>query len=113
MKTRLRMLLFLLLRFARGRDSGVEEIVIEDIAIMAKLNNKAALIYLKDYRQPDYLIDKTHLQFDLQSDITLVTSRLEIRRNPEAEFNKGQQIPLIPIKLDGVNLDLRSLAVDG
>jgi len=107
------MLLFLLLRFARGRDSGVEEIVIEDIAIMAKLNNKAALIYLKDYRQPDYLIDKTYLQFDLQGDVTLVRTRLEVRRNPSVELNKGEQIPLMPIKLDGVNLELRSLAING
>ena len=39
-------------------------------------------IYLTDYKQPDYLIDETHLTFELFEDHALVHSRLIIRHNP-------------------------------
>ena len=39
-------------------------------------------IRLQDYRQPDYLIDETHLTFELFEDHALVHSRLLVRRNP-------------------------------
>src|SRR5690606_26178386 len=38
-------------------------------------------IYLTDYRQPDYLIDETHLTFELFEDHALVHSRLLVRLN--------------------------------
>lgn len=40
-------------------------------------------IRLQDYRQPDYLIDETHLTFELFEDHALVHSRLSMRRNAE------------------------------
>lgn len=41
-------------------------------------------IYLKDYQVPDYLIDETHLTFELFEDHSLVHAQLVMRRNPEA-----------------------------
>ncbi|GMG86908.1 aminopeptidase N [Biformimicrobium ophioploci] len=64
-------------------------------------------IYLKDYRAPDYWIDETHLTFDLQPDATLVESRLKVRRN----LDQGNDLP--KLVLDGVELELVSVAIDG
>ncbi|SDK71387.1 aminopeptidase N [Microbulbifer yueqingensis] len=64
-------------------------------------------IYLKDYRVPDYLVDQTRLHFELQPSGTLVRSELHIRRNPAA----GEGLP--PLALDGVELELLSVAIDG
>ena len=40
------------------------------------------VIYLKDYQAPEYLIDETHLTFELFEDHTLVHAQLVMRRNP-------------------------------
>ncbi|WP_444904176.1 aminopeptidase N [Microbulbifer sp. CnH-101-E] len=64
-------------------------------------------IYLKDYQVPDYLVDSTDLHFELEPKATLVKSQLKIRRNPKA----GQGLP--PLLLDGVDLELLSIAIDG
>ncbi len=40
------------------------------------------MIYLKDYQAPEYLIDETHLTFELFEDHTLVHAQLVMRRNP-------------------------------
>ena len=56
------------------------------------------MIYLKDYQVPDYLIDETHLTFELFEDHTLVHAQLMMRRNPEA----GSGLP--PLVLDGQQL---------
>ncbi|GAB2505320.1 aminopeptidase N [Microbulbifer agarilyticus] len=66
-------------------------------------------IFLKDYQVPDYLIDRTDLTFDLDPQATLVKSRLQVRRNPAADAS-GE---LPPLWLDGVDLELLSVAVDG
>nr|WP_010131484.1 aminopeptidase N [Microbulbifer agarilyticus] len=66
-------------------------------------------IFLKDYQVPDYLIDRTELTFDLDPQATLVKSRLQVRRNPAANSNGS----LPPLWLDGVDLELLSVAVDG
>ena len=42
------------------------------------------VIHLKDYQAPDYLIDETHLTFELYEDRTLVHAQLVMRRNPAA-----------------------------
>ncbi|WP_308368068.1 MULTISPECIES: aminopeptidase N [unclassified Microbulbifer] len=68
-------------------------------------------VYLKDYRAPDYLVDSTRLHFELQPQDTLVKSRLQIRRNPAAESAPGEALP--PLLLDGVDLELLSLSIDG
>lgn len=65
------------------------------------------MIYLKDYQAPDYLIDETHLTFELFEDHTLVHAQLVMRRNPA----RGAGLPLLV--LDGQELELLSLSLDG
>ncbi len=64
-------------------------------------------VYLRDYRAPDYLIDATQLVFELHEDHAMVSSRLRLRRNPAA--GPGQS----PLVLDGRNLQLQELKLDG
>ncbi|MBD9484554.1 aminopeptidase N [Pseudomonas sp. PDM14] len=64
------------------------------------------MIYLKDYQAPDYLIDETHLTFELFEDHTLVHAQLVMRRNPAL----GADLP--PLVLDGQQLELLSVALD-
>ena len=59
-------------------------------------------VYLKDYQVPDYLIDETHLTFELFEDHSLVHAQLVMRRNPEA----GAGLP--KLVLDGQQLELLS-----
>jgi aminopeptidase N len=61
--------------------------------------------YLKDYQPPDFNISATHLEFHLDAARTRVVSRLQMHRcsaDPAAE-----------LVLDGVELDLLELRVDG
>ena len=68
------------------------------------------MIYLKDYQAPDYLIDETHLTFELFEDHTLVHAQLVMRRNPArgaglpALVLDGQQLELLSVSLDDVEL---------
>jgi len=64
------------------------------------------MIYLKDYQAPEYLIDETHLTFELFEDHTLVHAQLVMRRNPA----RGPGLP--PLVLDGQLLELLSLKLD-
>ena len=67
----------------------------------------AKTIYLSDYCPPDFLILKTELHFDLGDSATRVKSRLSMRRHPRAQV-KGS-----PLVLDGEDLELVSLSLDG
>ena len=62
-------------------------------------------IYLKDYQPPAYTIEQTELHFDLQPAATTVRSRLSVRR-----LAKSADAPLV---LDGEQLELLSVAIDG
>ena len=64
------------------------------------------VIHLKNYQVPDYLIDETHLTFELYEDRTLVHAQLVMRRNPEA----GTGLPRL--QLHGQDLELISLALN-
>lgn len=64
------------------------------------------VIHLKDYQVPDYLIDETHLTFELYEDRTLVHAQLVMRRNPEA----GAGLP--SLRLDGQDVELLSLSIN-
>ncbi|MBO5392405.1 MAG: aminopeptidase N [Pseudomonas sp.] len=64
------------------------------------------MIYLKDYQAPDYLIDETHLTFELFEDHTLVHAQLVMRRNPA----RGAGLPALA--LDGQQLELLSVSLD-
>jgi aminopeptidase N len=61
------------------------------------------MIYLKDYQAPEYLIDETHLTFELFDDHSLVHAQLVMRRNPA----RGSGLP--PLVLDGQLLELLSV----
>ena len=63
-------------------------------------------IRLQDYQAPDYLIDETHLTFELFEDHALVHSRLAMRRNAD------RQGVLPPLVLHGQELELVSAAFD-
>ena len=64
------------------------------------------MIYLKDYQAPDYLIDETHLTFELFDDHSLVHAQLVMRRNPA----RGAGLP--PLVLDGEQMQLLSVKLD-
>ena len=67
-------------------------------------------VYLKDYTPPPYLITHVHLEFVLEEEFTLVTSRLDVMRNPQANEKTttlvldGEELKLNYIELDGGSL---------
>src|SRR5450631_1918967 len=63
-------------------------------------------VRLKDYRVPDYLIDKVDLDVKLHPAATRVLARLHIRPNPQGR----SKAPLI---LDGDGLTAVKIALDG
>ncbi len=64
----------------------------------------ATTIFLKDYKEPTYLIEKTELRFDLFEDYTDVYSVLNFVANPNAEKSDSLQ-------LHGQDLELVSLSI--
>jgi aminopeptidase N len=64
-------------------------------------------VRLADYRPPAFMIDTVDLVFELDDTDTRVKSRLRVRRNPEASDRAA------PLQLDGEELELLSLALDG
>ena len=64
-------------------------------------------VRLAEYRPPDFLIDTVDLVFELGDSDTRVKSRLRVRRNPEGSDRA------VPLYLDGEELILLSLALDG
>jgi aminopeptidase N len=62
-------------------------------------------IRLEDYRPPDWLVDTVHLDVSLHPSGTRVRARLALRPNP--------QVPAAPLVLDGDELSLVSLRIDG
>ena len=60
--------------------------------------------FLKEYRQPDFTITKTDLDFTLKEGVTTVSSQLKFSR-----LTKDIKAPL---KLDGVDLKLVDLQID-
>jgi aminopeptidase N len=65
------------------------------------------VIRLADYKVPRFIVDTVDLVFDLGEDKTAVKARLAIRRNPDAADPKA------PLKLDGEDLELVSVALNG
>src|SRR6266851_3674628 len=62
---------------------------------------------LADYRPPEFLVDAVDLVFELGEADTSVAAHLTLRRNPEAAG------PGPPLRLDGDELELVALALDG
>ena len=63
-------------------------------------------MYLKEYRPPDDRVNRTELHFELFEDHALVTARLHLLRDPAV-------IDETPLELQGQELELLALAVDG
>ncbi len=66
-------------------------------------------IYLKDYTVPEYLIHSVALNFTLDDENTLVSSRLTLSRNPASQSRdtsltlSGENLKLIRVALDDGN----------
>ncbi len=60
--------------------------------------------YLKDYRAPDFTIDRCEIEFSIHDDHTRVVGQLQLRR-----LTGDKQAPL---KLDGVGLKLIDVMID-
>jgi aminopeptidase N len=66
-----------------------------------------AVTYLKDYLPPDHRILTANLQFDLDEERTLVKSLLVVHANYDPDKENR------PLKLDGRDLELLSVSIDG
>ncbi len=66
---------------------------------------KAKAVHLKDYRPPDYRIDHVRLEFLLDEETTRVLAQLDVTGS---DTSRGR-----PLVLDGRELDLKSIALDG
>ena len=64
-------------------------------------------IHLKDYTPPAFLISTVDLDVDIRDDDALVKATLAVARNPQAAGSKA------PFDLDGDELELLSVALDG
>ncbi|WP_018948939.1 aminopeptidase N [Thioalkalivibrio sp. ALMg11] len=64
-------------------------------------------VYLNDYQPPAFMVESLELDFDLAAATTEVTTRMAVRRNPEAAE------PDAPLRLYGDGVELVSLTVDG
>ncbi|AZS50884.1 aminopeptidase N [Entomomonas moraniae] len=83
------------------------------------MSNSVKTIYLKDYQAPDYLIDETHLKFELFENFTMVHAELHIRRNPDKQSDElpelvldGQELELLTVVMDNVVINSNSYTVD-
>ncbi len=65
------------------------------------------VILLADYTPPDFLIDTVDLDVNFQQGDVLVTAKLAVRRNPATKN------PDAPLVLDGEDLELLSLSLNG
>ena len=79
----------------------------QQLAVTTMLNPTPRTIFLKDYTPPPFLIPAVDLDVDLGDDYARVRSRLSVRRNPDAAD------PRAPLALDGDELILESVAIDG
>ena len=64
-------------------------------------------IYLKDYTPPAFLIPRIDLDVDIREDHALVRATLELARNPKSTDMRA------PLVLDGEDIELLSVALDG
>ncbi|MEO0879940.1 MAG: aminopeptidase N, partial [Pseudomonadota bacterium] len=77
-----------------------------DAAITSPKEDAPETVRLAEYTPPPFLIDTVDLYFSLDPKQTIVNSRLAVRR--------GDGVPSdAPLVLNGVDLDLRAVRVDG
>jgi len=68
---------------------------------------KPKTIYLKDYRQPEFIVDRIDLTFEIDTHQTKVTSLLNIHKHEDL---KNKPIPLV---FDKGDYDILSVIADG
>jgi aminopeptidase N len=70
--------------------------------------------YLKDYKSPDFDINWTELEFDLEADSVTVTNHMELKRRGPASTLKldGEKIKLLSITLSGRELKPAEYTID-
>ncbi|WP_415776508.1 aminopeptidase N [Sneathiella sp. HT1-7] len=71
---------------------------------LSKPASKPATIYLKDYKEPDFLIKTVDLTVELGEDDTVITSRLALQRNDKDATKlslNGEHLVLQSVKMDG------------
>jgi aminopeptidase N len=71
------------------------------------LTSTPKTIYLKDYTPPAFLVASIDLDVDLKDDHALVNAKLGIARNPKSADLTA------PLRLDGDELELNSVSLDG
>jgi aminopeptidase N len=72
---------------------------------MKETEKKPVEKFLKDYKKPDYLFDTVDLEFDLDPETTRVKSTIKVNGDYDGEGK--------PLRLDGDELELVSIAIDG
>lgn len=76
-------------------------------------------VYRNEYTSPDYSVDSIDLRFELGEDVTIVTSRLLLRKQRDASqpdrnlVLNGKNLVLKELKLDGILIDRKSYSVTG
>jgi aminopeptidase N len=76
-------------------------------------------VYLKDYTPPHFFIDEVYLEFELGEEVTIVTSHMQMRCNPDnnqvntALDLHGEDQDLQFIELDGVRLGAEQYSLTG
>ncbi len=70
------------------------------------------IICLKDYQPSPYLIDHVSLDFRLDGDQTRVSTRLDMRTNPDFDGDKSAD-STPPLVLDGQDIQLQSISITG
>jgi len=83
------------------------------------MSHSPKTIYLNDYTPPVFLISTVNLYFNLRDDKTIVTSNLNVKKNP-AQNNAantielvGSELTLLELKIDGSEFKEYQLGADG
>ncbi|HET8701248.1 MAG TPA: aminopeptidase N, partial [Nitrococcus sp.] len=71
------------------------------------MSQQPTAVYRRNYTAPDYLVEHVALHFDLRQEQTTVHARLAVRRNG------SESAPPQPLRLNGVDLELLGLTLDG
>jgi aminopeptidase N len=78
---------------------------------------KSKVKYLKDYKEPDYLISEVSLQFELGEEKTRVRSKLSIQKNKKVFSDSkkltlnGEKLTLLSVELNGKMLSSKQYSV--
>ena len=84
------------------------------------MSEQPQVINRKDYKEPDFLVEKVELVFDLDRDVTNVKSRLFMAANPvrgtgigDEVFLHGEDMKLLSVTLNDERLASSDFTVDG